>query len=236
MNKGGTFEAAGIGFTMVRSDHTGGATLTVGDGQVTRDFGSWGWILEFEDGTTVYHSGDTDVFGDMSLIRQRFVPEIAVLPIGGHYTMGPRDAGSGARDDRRLDRHPRPFRHLPGAGRHARGAARAHPGDGGCAWSRARRGRWSPRRRSRSSIRSRSGRSEARRPGAPWWRRSRSRSVRGRAASASDPHGSTRRAGPRSGSTASGKRDQRGADQRQVDDARLGHAHDDRIDERRDGA
>ena len=92
MNKGGTFEAAGIGFTMVHADHTGGATLTAGDGQVTRDFGCWGWILEFEDGTTVYHSGDTDVFGDMSLVRQRFVPELAVLPIGGHYTMGPRDA------------------------------------------------------------------------------------------------------------------------------------------------
>lgn len=94
MNKGGTFEAAGIGFTMVHADHTGGATLTVGDGQqVTRDFGAWGWILEFEDGTTVYHSGDTDVFGDMRLVAERFHPEITVLPIGGHYTMGPRDAG-----------------------------------------------------------------------------------------------------------------------------------------------
>ena len=93
MNKGGTFEAAGIGFTMVHADHTGGATLTVGDGQVTRDFGAWGWVIEFEDGTTVYHSGDTDVFGDMRLIAERFNPEIAVLPIGGHYTMGPRDAG-----------------------------------------------------------------------------------------------------------------------------------------------
>jgi L-ascorbate metabolism protein UlaG (beta-lactamase superfamily) len=93
MNKGGRFEAAGIGFTMVHADHTGGATLTVGDGQVTRDFGCWGWILEFEDRTTVYHTGDTDVFGDMRLIGERFHPEIAVLPIGGHYTMGPRDAG-----------------------------------------------------------------------------------------------------------------------------------------------
>jgi len=93
MNKGGTFEAAGIGFTMVHADHTGGATLTVGEGQVTRDFGAWGWILEFEDGTTVYHSGDTDVFGDMRLVAERFHPEITVLPIGGHYTMGPRDAG-----------------------------------------------------------------------------------------------------------------------------------------------
>jgi L-ascorbate metabolism protein UlaG (beta-lactamase superfamily) len=93
MNKGGTFEAAGIGLTMVHADHTGGATLTLGDGQVTRDLGCWGWVLEFEDGTTVYHSGDTDVFGDMRLIGERFNPEVAVMPIGGHYTMGPADAG-----------------------------------------------------------------------------------------------------------------------------------------------
>jgi len=93
MNKGGTVEAAGIRFTMVRAEHSGGATLTTGPEVVTRDFGCWGWVIEFEDGTTVYHSGDTDLFGDMNLVRERFEPEIAVLPIGGHYTMGPRDAG-----------------------------------------------------------------------------------------------------------------------------------------------
>ncbi|HEX7224910.1 MAG TPA: metal-dependent hydrolase [Candidatus Limnocylindria bacterium] len=93
MNKGGRFEAAGIGFTMVHAEHSGGATLTTDAGQVTRELGSWGWILDFEDGTTVYHSGDTDVFGDMRLIGERYHPEIAVLPIGGHYTMGPDGAG-----------------------------------------------------------------------------------------------------------------------------------------------
>lgn len=92
MNKGGTVEAAGIRFTMTHADHTGGATLGSGAEQVTRDLGCWGWVIEFEDGTTVYHSGDTDLFGDMRLVRERHNPEIAVLPIGGHYTMGPRDA------------------------------------------------------------------------------------------------------------------------------------------------
>lgn len=92
MNKGGRFEAAGIGFTMVHADHSGGATLGTGEDQVTRDLGCWGWVIEFEDGTTVYHSGDTDLFSDMNLVRERHHPEIAVLPIGGHYTMGPRDA------------------------------------------------------------------------------------------------------------------------------------------------
>ncbi|MFN2484379.1 MAG: metal-dependent hydrolase [Candidatus Limnocylindria bacterium] len=89
MNKGGTVKAAGLRLTMLRADHTGGATLTGGEFDVTRDLGCWGWIVEFEDGTRVYHSGDTDLFGDMRLIAERFSPTIAVLPIGGHYTMDP---------------------------------------------------------------------------------------------------------------------------------------------------
>jgi L-ascorbate metabolism protein UlaG (beta-lactamase superfamily) len=92
MNKGGRFEAAGIGFTMVHAEHTGGVTITGGGVDVTRDLGCWGWLLEFEDGTRVYHTGDTDLFGDMALVRDRWAPTIAVLPIGGHYTMGPADA------------------------------------------------------------------------------------------------------------------------------------------------
>jgi L-ascorbate metabolism protein UlaG (beta-lactamase superfamily) len=93
MNKGGTFEAAGVRFHMVHADHTGGATLTDGATPVTRDLGCWGWVLEFEDGTRVYHSGDTALFSDMALIGRRWSPAIAVLPIGGHYTMDPEDAG-----------------------------------------------------------------------------------------------------------------------------------------------
>jgi L-ascorbate metabolism protein UlaG (beta-lactamase superfamily) len=92
MNKGGRFEAAGIGFIMVHAEHTGGVTITGGDADVTRDLGCWGWLLEFEDGTRVYHTGDTDLFGDMALVRDRWAPSITVLPIGGHYTMGPADA------------------------------------------------------------------------------------------------------------------------------------------------
>jgi L-ascorbate metabolism protein UlaG (beta-lactamase superfamily) len=93
MNKGGRFEAAGIGFSMVHAEHTGGVTITGGGVDVTRDLGCWGWLIEFEDGTRVYHTGDTDLFGDMALVRERWAPTIAVLPIGGHYTMGPADAG-----------------------------------------------------------------------------------------------------------------------------------------------
>jgi L-ascorbate metabolism protein UlaG (beta-lactamase superfamily) len=96
MNTGGTFRAAGIAFSMVPAVHTGGMTIT-GDGpDRTRDLGCWGWVIEFEDGTRVYHSGDTDVFGDMALIRDRWAPPIAVLPIGGHYTMDPVGAAQAA--------------------------------------------------------------------------------------------------------------------------------------------
>ena len=91
MNRGGTFQAAGIAFTMVHAEHSGAITLT-GGGPTTREVGCWGWVIGFEDGTTVYHSGDTALFGDMALVRDRWAPTIAVLPIGGHYTMGPPDA------------------------------------------------------------------------------------------------------------------------------------------------
>ncbi len=93
MNKGGRFEAAGIGFTMLHAEHTGGVTITTDEVEVTRDLGCWGWLIDFEDGTRVYHTGDTDLFGDMALVRERWSPSITVLPIGGHYTMGPADAG-----------------------------------------------------------------------------------------------------------------------------------------------
>ena len=43
-------------------------------------------------GKTVYFAGDTCVFGDMQLIGRIYEPDVAVLPIGDHYTMGPKEA------------------------------------------------------------------------------------------------------------------------------------------------
>ena len=51
-----------------------------------------GWVVQLEDGSKLYFAGDTAVFGDMRFIRELYAPDLAFLPIGGHFTMGPRDA------------------------------------------------------------------------------------------------------------------------------------------------
>ena len=51
-----------------------------------------GLVFEFENGTKLYFAGDTNVFGDMQLIGRIYAPDVAILPIGGHFTMGPREA------------------------------------------------------------------------------------------------------------------------------------------------
>ena len=51
-----------------------------------------GFVIEMENDFRIYHAGDTAVFGDMRLIGELYRPDIALLPIGGHYTMGPREA------------------------------------------------------------------------------------------------------------------------------------------------
>src|SRR5919108_29348 len=50
--------------------------------------------IEFENGTKVYAAGDTAMFGDMELIGRFLEPELAILPIGDHFTMGPRQAAA----------------------------------------------------------------------------------------------------------------------------------------------
>jgi L-ascorbate metabolism protein UlaG (beta-lactamase superfamily) len=51
-----------------------------------------GFIIRLPGGLTLYHAGDTAVFGDMKLIADLYAPDVALLPIGGHYTMGTREA------------------------------------------------------------------------------------------------------------------------------------------------
>jgi L-ascorbate metabolism protein UlaG (beta-lactamase superfamily) len=86
-NKGGTVEAAGVKFTVVNAFHSSSSD----DGDYLGE--AAGLVLEFENGTKLYFAGDTCVFGDMSLIGRIYSPDLAVLPIGGHFTMDPREAG-----------------------------------------------------------------------------------------------------------------------------------------------
>ena len=51
-----------------------------------------GWIIELENGFKIYHAGDTAAFGDMRLIGERYKPDLALVPIGGNFTMDPVDA------------------------------------------------------------------------------------------------------------------------------------------------
>jgi L-ascorbate metabolism protein UlaG (beta-lactamase superfamily) len=56
-----------------------------------------GYVLTFNDGRRAYFAGDTAVFGDMALIAEIYHPELAFLPIGDHFTMGPDQAAYAAR-------------------------------------------------------------------------------------------------------------------------------------------
>jgi L-ascorbate metabolism protein UlaG (beta-lactamase superfamily) len=95
MNKGGTVEMAGLRVSMTPAEHSAGDWNA--DAGVPLYLGEpAGFVVELENGLRVYHAGDTDVFGDMALIRERFRPDVAMLPIGGHFTMDPEGAAIAA--------------------------------------------------------------------------------------------------------------------------------------------
>jgi L-ascorbate metabolism protein UlaG (beta-lactamase superfamily) len=94
MNKGGTQEAAGVKITMVHATHSSGIE---DGGQVIYGGEPCGYVFTLEDGTRIYHAGDTAAHSDMALIAELYAPEIALLPIGDLFTMGPREAAVAAR-------------------------------------------------------------------------------------------------------------------------------------------
>jgi L-ascorbate metabolism protein UlaG (beta-lactamase superfamily) len=94
MNKGGTVAPLGVALKvhMVQAEHTSSVDMTMVKpdmpGPRYVDTGAAvGYVIEFENGYKIYHSGDTDVFGDMALIGRRFKPDLALVCIGGHFTM-----------------------------------------------------------------------------------------------------------------------------------------------------
>jgi L-ascorbate metabolism protein UlaG (beta-lactamase superfamily) len=94
MNLGGTVQLNDVAATMVDARHSSGAQ----DEHGTHYVGvAAGYVLAISDGPVLYHAGDTAVFGDMNLIRELYHLKVAMLPIGGHFTMGPKEAALAAR-------------------------------------------------------------------------------------------------------------------------------------------
>ncbi len=94
MNKGGTVTVAGLQVTMTHAVHSSTMNL---DGKMVTVGEPGGFVVHFPNGFTVYHAGDTAVFKDMELIRELYQPELALLPIGSHYVMNPREAALACR-------------------------------------------------------------------------------------------------------------------------------------------
>jgi L-ascorbate metabolism protein UlaG (beta-lactamase superfamily) len=89
-NKGGAAHAHGTAVTLVQAMHSSSLPTPGGRG---RSIGEpCGFIVELANGTVIYNTGDTCVFGDMALIAEMYRPTILILPIGDFYTMGPRQA------------------------------------------------------------------------------------------------------------------------------------------------
>lgn len=94
MGKGGTIKAGEIEVTMVNALHSSG----IEDGKKMIYGGEpCGYIVRLPGGLRIYHAGDTAIFGDMKLIAELYEPEVAMLPIGDYYTMGPREAAMAIR-------------------------------------------------------------------------------------------------------------------------------------------
>lgn len=94
MGIGGTISVAGLKVTMVPAVHTS----SVVEGDATVYLGAAvGFVVRLENDQAIYFAGDTALFGDMQLIREMHAPDIAFLPIGDHFTMGPETAAVACR-------------------------------------------------------------------------------------------------------------------------------------------
>ncbi len=84
INIGGTAEVKGVSISLVQAFHSSNRGAPAG------------FVIKAE-GKTLYHAGDTGLFGDMKLIGEIHRPDVALVPIGGYYTMGPSEAAEAVR-------------------------------------------------------------------------------------------------------------------------------------------
>lgn len=101
-NKGGTVDVApGVRVTAVRAEHSSVVNWrnpATDKDEVHVGGEPIGYIIELENGFRIYHAGDTAVFGDMRYIGERYKPDLALVPIGGNFTMDPADAAYAVRE------------------------------------------------------------------------------------------------------------------------------------------
>jgi L-ascorbate metabolism protein UlaG (beta-lactamase superfamily) len=90
INKGGSTVAEGLHVTMTHAHHS--SSIGEADGTIVYTGEPAGLVVTLENGFKIYFAGDTCVFGDMALIGELYSPDVAMLPIGDFYTMGPFEA------------------------------------------------------------------------------------------------------------------------------------------------
>jgi L-ascorbate metabolism protein UlaG (beta-lactamase superfamily) len=89
-NKGGSYQTEGITVTLTDAHHS--SSVQGPDGSTVYTGEPAGLLIALENGYRIYFAGDTCVFGDMALIGELYEPDLAILPIGDFFTMGPREA------------------------------------------------------------------------------------------------------------------------------------------------
>ena len=93
MNIGGTITVKGLRITMTDARHSS----SFEDNGVVYLGAAAGFVVKLENGQTLYYAGDTSLFGDMKVIAELYKPDIAFLPIGDRFTMGPDTAAIAAK-------------------------------------------------------------------------------------------------------------------------------------------
>jgi L-ascorbate metabolism protein UlaG (beta-lactamase superfamily) len=93
MNLGGTYKFRDVAVSLVDAKHS--SSIQDGDDIIYAGVAA-GFVLTIDGGPVLYHAGDTSLFSDMTLIKDLYSPEIGLLPIGDHYTMGPKAAALAA--------------------------------------------------------------------------------------------------------------------------------------------
>lgn len=95
-NVGGTFQVKDATVHFVEARHS--SSYAAKEGDVAQYAGDpIGFVIEIKNGPTLYHAGDTGLFGGMDLIGKMWPIDYALLPIGGHFTMGPVEAATAVR-------------------------------------------------------------------------------------------------------------------------------------------